>query len=255
MIRYLLVLAVALTYMVSYGLVKTPEYLDARRRGAKTEIALKVVDDQGLAVSNAAVHAFLGMNFRPQGHNTSGFTDENGRFTISDTTCGDEIEIGVEKVGYYASIRKLSYATMGKEHGVADGLWQPFGKVEELILRRIRNPVSMVARRFWKFNYTEALDKWIGFDLPKNDFVYPHGTGEVADFEVCIDWNGDWIPRYRGMTVEIRFQDPYSGYYETKKNLESEFKGPYTAEPHRRYLQSAEFSEKVLSDGEIEERH
>ena len=113
----------------------------------------------------------------------------------------------------------------------------------------------MEARRFWKFNYTDALNKWIGFDLPKNDFVYPHGTGEVADFEVYIDWDGDWIPRYRGMTVEIRFQDPYSGYYETKKNLESEFKGPYTAEPHRRYLQSAEFSEKVLSDGEIEERH
>ena len=52
--------------LASYGLLKDPDYLDARRKGAETKITLKVVNDMGVVVSNATVNVFFGMNFRPR---------------------------------------------------------------------------------------------------------------------------------------------------------------------------------------------
>ena len=246
-------IAAAMLSLSSYGILKDPDYLDARRNGAETKIVLKVVDDMGVIVSNATVNIFFGMNFRPNGHMATGETDETGIFTAVEKTCGDEIEISVAKSGYYPSKRKLCYATMGKERLVKGGRWMPYCDVQQMVLRKRRNPVETV--RFWAFRYTKEVNSWIGFDIEKNDFVRPYGIGMVADFEVYIDWDGEWLPKYKGMAVEIRFVEPFSGYYKTPTNTESSFIGPYTADPAASYAQNAKFSEQVRSDGEIDESH
>lgn len=255
MIRHFVVCVAALASLICHGRVKDPDYLAARRNGANAKIVLQVVDDADVAVSNAMINVFMGMNFRPKGYEMVGKTDETGSFLIDGKTCGDEIEIRVEKPGYYKSERKLCFAAIGSEHSVMDGKWLPYGEIQRIVLRKKRNPVQMSVERFWKFRYTKDMNSWIGFDICKNDFVRPHGTGEVADFEVLIDWNGEWWPKYKGMAVKVRFVDPYAGYYEYPANLESKFIGPYEADATRSYERTAEFSENVRDDGEIDEAH
>lgn len=253
MIKHIVMIAFATLSMPSYGLKKDPAYLDARRNGAETKIVLKVVDDMGAVVSNATVNIFFGMNFRPKGHAISGETDETGIFTAVGKTCGDEIEICIDKSGYYPSRRRLCYAAMGKERLAEGGRWLPYGDMQQIVLRKRRNPTT--AKRFWEFRYTKEVNSWIGFDLEKNDFVRPYGTGAIQDFEVFIDWDGEWLPKYKGMAVAIRFVEPFSGYCEIPANVESSFIGPYKAGPTANYAQNARFSEQVRSDGEISESH
>ena len=250
MTKHIVTTALAAISFAGYGHLKDPAYLDARRNGAETKIVLKVVDDMGAVVQNATVNIFFGMNFRPKGHAISGETGETGIFAAVGKTCGDEIEISVDKSGYYPSKLKLCYATMGRERQVKDGNWQPDCDMQQIVLRKRRNPV--LTERFWKFRYTKAINSWIGFDVAKNDFVHPHGKGATSDFEAFIDWNGDWLPKYNGMALKIRFADPFSGYCEIPANTESAFIGPYKADPDINYVQNAEFSEKVRDDGEID---
>ena len=93
------------------------------------------------------------------------------------------------------------------------------------------------------------------YDIKENDFVAPYGNGKVSDFEVYIDWNGDWLPMYRGMAVKIRFTEPFGGYYTYDINTDSEFKGPYTASPDSVFVDSAEFSERILDNGNREQKY
>ena len=130
----------------------------------------------------------------------------------------------------------------------------PYGKTEPIALRDIRNPIEMPHHFFWKFKYTKVINAWIGYDIKENDFVAPIGKGKVADFEVYIDWNGEWLPAYTGMAVKIRFTDPYSGYYVFPVNVDSEFKGPYKALPNSVFQTDAEFYERVFDNGEQREQ-
>ena len=231
-------------------LKKDPVYRDARRNGAQTKIELHIADDDGTPVPDAKIKAYLGMNFRPLGTWIDGTTDTNGVFVLEGKTCGDEIEVHVSKNGYYDSRLNLSYATMGAEHEVFEGKWQPYGSRRRIILRNIRNPIDMPHEDFLKFNYTKSINKWIGYDIKENDYVAPYGKGKESDFEVYIDWNGEWLPRYSGMVVKIRFTEPFSGYCPCDINAESDFKGPYDALVASDFLTSAEFSDSVQTGGE-----
>ena len=94
------------------------EFNRAVLKGADAAITLSVVNDDGVAVSNANVRVFMGMNFKPKGYWIEGLTDESGYFPIRGKTCGDEIDLFVSKYGYYDSHRKLCYSLMGEEHEV-----------------------------------------------------------------------------------------------------------------------------------------
>ena len=235
--------------MQSYAFKKDPSYRDARRNGAMAKIELRIVNDEGVPISNADVDVFMGMNFRPKGYSLIGRTDTNGVFFVKGKTCGDEINVNVAKAGFYRTAKTFRFAEMGQEHEVRDGQWQPYGKTEYIILRDIRNPIEMPHENFWKFKYTNAINKWIGFDIKENDFVAPNGKGKVADFEVYIDWNGEWLPTYIGMSVKIRFTEPFGGYYTYDIKGESEFKGPYSALPNSIKQTGAEFHERVFDNG------
>ena len=241
--------------MQSYALKKDPSYRNARRNGAMAKMELRITNDDGAPIPYANVDVFMGMNFRSKGYSITGRTDTNGIFVVKGKTCGDEIVVNIAKAGFYRTAKTFKFAEMGHEHEVSEGHWQPYGKRENIVLRDIRHPIELSHENFWNFKYTKALNTWIGYDIKENDFVAPNGKGKVADFEVYIDWNGEWIPTYTGMAVEIRFADPFSGYYETPANTESSFIGPYKAEPAANYAQNAKFSEQVRGGGEIDESH
>ena len=243
-----------LCVMRTFAFKQDTPYKNARVHGAIAKIELKIVNDDGTPIPDASIDVFMGMNFRVKGYSIAGRTDTNGVFVIEGKTCGDEINVNVSKPGFYRTSRTFKFVEMGHEHDVIDGRWQPYGAVEELILRDIRDPKEMPKELFWKFKYTKAINTWIGYDIKENDFVVPNGNGKVSDFEVYIDWNGAWLPKYRGMAVKIRFTEPFGGYYAYDLSANSEFKGPYVASPDSICRTSAEFSEHVLDNGCREQR-
>ena len=246
--KFLCVCALTSVAMTTLALKKDPDYRLARKIGAQTRFRVHVLDEAGCNVTNADVNVFMGMNFRPKGYWVNGVTDTNGVVVVEGKTCGDEIEIVASKMGYYPSVRKLCFATMGAERAVIGEKWQPFDNEEQMLLRRVRTPLNK--NLSGEFVYTQHLNTWIGFDLEVGDYVAPHGAGRTVDFEVSIDWNGKWIPDYEGMGIRIRFDGPYSGYYCMPVCLESAFKGPYDADPKAAYKQAALFYEKKVAYAE-----
>lgn len=240
----MLLLLVLTATTVAFALKKDPAYREARLKGALAKMQLRIADDGGNAVADANVDVFMGMNFRDQGYWIRGRTDTNGVFNVAGKTCGDAIEIYLSKEGYYDSMKTFRFATMGAERDVKDGKWQPYGENHSIVLRRVQNPQTLKIGK-GGFVLTKHLDRWLGFDMQKHDFVHPYGTGDAVDFEVKIEWNGKWLPNYTGMGVHIRFTTPYSGYYECPINSASELKGPYTADTKKNYRQTATFDEQI----------
>ena len=237
-----------------FAVKKDPAYRMARQKGAQTKMELRIEDDGGSVVADADVSVFMGMNFREHGYWIKGRTDTNGVFNVEGKTCGDAIAIYVSKRGHYDSTMRLSFVTMGAEREVIDGKWQPYGTRYSMILRRILNPQA-IEIGCGEFVLTKHLNRWVSFDMQKHDFVYPFGTGETADFDVRIEWDGKWLPDYTGMGISIRFTVPYSGYYELPKDKLSRFKGPYAADKEKTFCQTANFYEKVVSPTERIRHH
>ena len=253
----LIVALICITISCSAFMVKRkkdPGYLYARKYGAKANIELHVVDDDGKPVPDANVEVFMGMNLRNKGRWITGTTNTNGVFLVKGKTTGDEVEYYIKKDGYYRTFKKFTFAEMGKESNVVNGKWQPYGERETIVLREKRNPINIPTELLWNFKYTNQINLWIGYDIEKNDFVEPNGTGKVADFEVYFDWNGDWLPNYKGMSVKIRFTEPYGGYYTSKSNNLSELRHPYYANPDLICLTSAYFFEKKLDNEAFEQK-
>lgn len=223
-----------------------PEVEYAMAYGAEARICLKICDDIGAPVSNASVCAVFDM--LPKPHSVYGKTDTNGVCVIKGRTNGNKVVFLVGKDGYYGSRKEISYVPMGAEHDVRDGKWQPYGTVESIELRKIRNPARSAVSHMREFNYTKAINAWIGFDLEKRDFVQPYGTGEIVDLEVFFDWDGRTFADYSGMAMKIRFAEKYSGYYQSAVNAVSEFKGPYSALPDATYQRDSDFHERVIID-------
>jgi len=242
----LLLIVVAVIPGAVFARKLAPEVEHAMAYGAEAKICLKVCDDVGQPVTNASVAVVFDMLPRP--HSVYGKTDSNGICVAEGKTNGNKIRFLVGKEGYYGSQKELSYVPMNEEHDVKDGKWQPYGAIENIELRKIRNPAHLAVAYMREFNSTKAINAWVGFDLEKRDFVQPHGKGEIVDFEIFFDWDGKWLPDYTGMGKKIRFADKYSGYYQCAVNAVSEFKGPYSALPDATYQQAADFYERVIID-------
>lgn len=249
----LLLIVVAVIPGAVFARKLAPEVERAMAYGAEAKICLKVHDDTGQPISNASVAVVFDM--LPSPHSVYGKTDANGVCVAIGKTNGNKVRFLVGKEGYYGSQKEVSYVTMNAEHDVKAGKWQPYAAEEVIVLRAIRHPAKLASELFWNFKYTKSINKWIGYDIQENDFVAPDGKGKIADFEVYIDWNGEWLPAYRGMAVKIRFAEPLCGYYTYDINQASEFKYPYEAAPDLVDSTGAEFSERILDDGRRIQKH
>lgn len=247
--KSLMCFAVIACAIPALALKQDPEYRQARHEGAEAKFELRVVDDDDVPVEGATVKVFMGMNYREKGYWLNGETNTNGTWVLQGKTCGNEIEIGITKDGYYDSNRKMCLATMGAEHEVKDGKWQPWGKEERIILRKIRNPIKMV--HLSKNFLMPATNSFIGFDMKVADWVNPYGKGEYADF--CIKYFGDGIPvpNYKQIGCIVAFTNCFCGAYIERKFMDSEFKTPYVAKTNAHYLTSFEYIRKIDSAGQM----
>ncbi len=224
---------------------RDPEYSRAVRKGAKAKLELHVVDDEGNPVPDVNVKAIMWMV--TDAYTLNGQTDTNGVFIIKGKI-RNEIVIRLKKDGYYNSEKKIVF--WGKQRQVKNGKWQPYGEKVEVVLRKKRNPTNLIANHYetQEFSHTKLLNQWVGFDLRENDFVEPNCKGKIADFEVMIEWDEKIYSDYTGMRVKIRFTEPYSGYYEVPKYLNSDLKSPYTAIPDNITSTLATYYTKKIGD-------
>ena len=227
-----------------------PEWSRAVRKGGMAKLELHVVDENDTPVANANVSVIMGMI--STAYRINGQTDTNGVFIIKGKTKGNEIIILSKKEGYYNSKQKLCFIKMGEERQVKNGKWQPYGEKVTVVLRKVKNTNHNLINfgDEYDLKYTQKFSEWIGFDLKENDFVNPFGKGKVADFEIFIekDYNND--KKYIGMDVNIRFTEPYAGYYVVEKNKCSNFDGVYFAETNSTFATTERFFTELMSNNE-----
>lgn len=221
------------------------EFENACHNGADARVEFHVVDDMGMPIHNARVNVFFDMIDRSKGRRIIGNTDTNGVF-VAEAKTGGILEVEVTGDHHYRSKRHMSFIAMGSEHEVSGGKWQPWGAKEDIVLLPIKNPAARrVTSSGWKD--THELNKWIGFDCERYDFVTPFGSGKESDMEVFFDWNGVWDSGYDGMALKLRFPAKFSGGYYANKTPGSEYFGVYSADTNGVYKSEFSFSERVGS--------
>ena len=234
MMKNLVFVMAALIAAVSvFAYKKDPEYLNARRNGGELRMIVSAIDDDGSAVSNASVKVLMGMTFRERAYYINGVTDVNGQFIVEGKTTGNEIIIEVTKDGYYKSSQKLCFIKMGSEYEVSNGKWQPWGMMVKLPMRKVVNPVGLLALH--DSIQVPATNTWIGFDMKKKDWVACGRGGEIPDFEVKVQWDGKPIATLEFAQMDIRFVGKGAGFYYADKTIGSAFTGVYNADTNKAF--------------------
>ena len=219
---------------------------NACHNGADARVVFHVVDDIGKSVPNAKVDVFFDMMDRSKGRRIKGNTDTNGVF-VAEARTGGVLEIEVFLEGYYLTKDEISFITMGQEHEVKNGKWQPWGMLKTIVLRPIRKPTAIKSiSHDWRL--TKVLNTWVAFDLEKYDFVEPIGRGIFRDMEIKFDWDGMFGTKHNGMAVSLRFIDKFSGGYYACRFEQSSFTGVYSADPQKDYLQYFKYYRRPIRD-------
>jgi len=164
-------------------------------------VTLKVVDEGGnpVAGANAGVGYYT---YDSQPARIDGITDTNGIFTALHSAVpsisGLDLGFRVEKQGHYTTWIKYDLGA-----GYDSDKWNT---IQTLILKKVVHPIPMYARRAQI--EVPVLDKQIGFDLEKYDWIAPYGIGEYSD--IVFEAHRRWVSRHDfDATVKISF--PNSG--------------------------------------------
>lgn len=200
------------------------EFMQAMTKGAKAQVSLKVVDDEGVSVPSVKVRVRMGMNFEEKSYWIVGETDAGGEFLVEGVTTGNKIVISLSKDGYYNSNRELHFIRMGAEHEVKDGKWQPWGKEVQIVLRKIREQIQPITHG-GPYDIPKT-NEWVSFDMLERDWVAPLGKGKDVDVEFLFSWHGENPLSWEKQKFAVRFPgNPYNGAYLCRMKEESVF--PY----------------------------
>jgi hypothetical protein len=142
-----------------------------------TTVTLRVVDDDTQKPISSAEARISFTVPDTRGGSTSrrqtGLTDKDGNFTASDRTFPD-ITASAVKEGYYPS--GIHYDLKLR----ADQSYDPSGVTIRIVLKQIRNPIAMYARKRIQIE-VPVLGKPVGYDLIAADWVAPYGKGTASD--------------------------------------------------------------------------
>ena len=232
--------------LMAFFLFGANSFQEACHKGANARVLFRVLNDLQNPVAGAKVNVFFDMADRVEGRYVVGITDTNGVCVIEGKTVG-VLKIEVSCQGYYRTKDELCFITMGHEHEVKNGMWQPWGMVKKIVLRPVRCPRAI---RMTSHDWidTKAINEWLGFDLEKYDFIAPIGKGLVKDVEIKFDWDGCYGTKHNGMAVSLRFPSPYAGGYYENKTAWSDFTGVYNANTNSIYSQEFHYERRPIRD-------
>ena len=230
--------------LMAFSLFGANSFQEACHKGANARVLFRVLNDLQNPVAGAKVNVFFDMADRVEGRYVVGITDTNGVCVIEGKTVG-VLKIEVSCQGYYRTKDELCFITMGHEHEVKNGMWQPWGMVKKIVLRPVRCPRA-IRMRSHDWIDTKAINEWLGFDLEKYDFIAPIGKGLVKDVEIKFDWDGCYGTKHNGMAVSLRFPALYAGGYYDDKTAWSDFTGVYNANTNGIYAQEFHYERRPI---------
>ena len=233
---------------------------------ASERLCVKVVDDEGLPVSNATVNVYFTSSHIVFGegtdHHYEAKTDTNGNAVVKFNCSTSDFAWRVEADGYYRG-NLHSGNFKGEDVIVPPGIGyvvlHEHEKWGEETLYPKKNPQSMYA-------YTREMDikspivnGRYGFDLECFDWLPPHGKGRVADFyyvrersddarskkfanqgksDFFLFKNGEpGYPKLGDVIGRVEFDEHCGAYIGKQTGCES-FPSVYRADPNREYLRS-----------------
>lgn len=194
---------------------------------AKAKTTLKVIDEKGdVVVGATAGIGFFNKKNSKGAESYKGKTDIAGQFTASATTHG-EFGYFIDKEGYYRTSGK--YREWFKGNGkVKNGRWEPWNPTVPVVLKKIKNPVPMYAKRVREVIPT--FDKPWGYDLQRGDWVAPYGEGLVSDF--IFNFHGRFVNfKNRDESLTISFSNEADGIQEFTNDTvqQSQLRLPHNA--------------------------
>ena len=213
-----------------------PEVQEAQRKGAKAKIIYRVVDDEGMPITNTVVRGTWQNDYPRKTWKETFVTDTNGEF-VAKAKVGGQFGCIVEKMGYYSSSGGVKFHwRAGISPLVKDGKWQPYGEQKTIVLKRIKNPANMnLIQHAWFA--APVTNTWVGFDLERFSWTPPYGDGKNDDILIRFNYQArnkyytDWS------TMDISFtNNAYAGFYELKKDTYSEMKNPYGVDTNQAFV-------------------
>ena len=220
----------------------------------KAMVTLHVVNQDGKPVSDAEITA----NFEGGSEDDIiKYPDKNGYVTFTSPIFGCALfanTIHRDRSGplktnkYYPTRITRTYSDIREQ--VQDGKWMPWNPTIKFVLFERINPIPMYALGRQEPIFIPARNKWVGFDMMKNEWMPPYGIGKHADIEMFHAWDGKARPEYTGSALTLRFPDKDAGFYTfTYEHREMvydtwRFRSPYHADPKKTYLQEVRFFEK-----------
>lgn len=178
------------------------------------KVTLKVIDSE----ENPLVNAKAFVDFYEKQGLFSGKTTKKvntargGLATISGKSMG-AIDYGAVKEGYYPTLHRL-FLKKDRKASLFNR-YQPWNPTLDVVLKKIKNPVSLSARNMeidglHRYLIIPARDKKIGFDLLEADWVAPYGKGIIPDF--IFEYSGEaQSKRVFDYTLKLSFAEAKDG--------------------------------------------
>ena len=191
----------------------------AMKAPPRVNLDVQVVNERGETIEGAQVQVSYPGRISGQGESFKRLSDEEGRASFSGSSFF-KLRVKAEKAGYYDSSQEVTtFERMDRENVYSD-------RAVTLALREVKNPVPMYAYRLDTQLQDTAKPK--GFDLFKNDWVAPWGTGETAD--VLFSITGFYNDKFNyDSTLLLEFPNNGDGIAAFQANGQSHFKSPYKA--------------------------
>lgn len=146
----------------------------------EAQITVRVVDENSRPMASVDVSVTFEMpKYKPGVWGSSemmtrrGLSNSQGVFSAA-AKSGNYVGYGAQATGYYPSTGKP--VEFARSEG---GRWQPWDPTVILILKKIKRPGPMYARRLE--GKIPVVDEPVGFDLMEAAWVTPHGKGKSSD--------------------------------------------------------------------------
>ncbi len=195
------------------------------------KVTVQVMDEDGNAINNADVliafqrardidNPWAGT----KSVSCKGKSDVNGLFIGSNKECLGWVSLHASKMSYYDnSYKRYSFEKFDQ------GQWQPWNPTVSITLKKKINPIPMYARRV--DTEIPILDKPVGYDLKKGDWVMPYGQGDSNDIFFTVEREYQDNHNFKSkMTMEI--PEEGNGFRPVMTELEtpwSEYRFPLIA--------------------------
>ena len=224
-----------------------PEVQEAQRQGADAKIIYRVVDDEGVPVTNTTVYGQWQNDYPRRTWKETFLTHENGEF-VAKGKVGGRFGFYVKKDGYYLSSTGVNFHWReGVSPLVKDGKWQPYGEKRTLVVKRKKNPVPMGSLHYTPIT-VPVTNVWLGFDMSSFQWTKPYGNGEHDD--MLLRFNYEMHDKYAAQwaTMDVSFtNNPFAGVYVLPQDTYSDMKSPYLANTNAMFVQAHTFRHEFFN--------